>query len=141
MKSLSIYREDLQPYKGQVFQLIDSIYSDVKLPQIENDRAAKTNPLNSNFQKKEFQNLWKMNNHKAAYSVHFDRAELIEKCIQTLNNELRFNPLQYTVQWGEQSDGISFEQMASSESFVAKGTATKIRYRNGFIFGEIRFDR
>ena len=130
--------EDLQPYTEQVFQLIDSIYSDVKLPQIENDRAAKTNSLNANFQKKEFQKLWNMINHKAAYSVHFDSAELVEKCVQTLNNELRVNSLQYTVQWGEQTDGISFEQMASGESFVAKGTATKTNIKT--VLSSVKYD-
>ena len=50
--------EDLQPYKEQVFQLIDSVYSDAKLPRIDNDRGSKTNPLNANFEKKEFKDLW-----------------------------------------------------------------------------------
>ena len=130
--------EDLQPYKEQVFQLIDSIYSDIKLPEIENDRAAKVNPLNANFKRKEFQNLWNIINRKAAYSVHFSSEELIEKCIQTLNKELRVNPLEYTVKWGEQSDGISFEQIASSESFVAQGTAT--RYDIETAISSVKYD-
>ena len=130
--------EDLQPFKEQVLQLIDSVYSDVKLPQIENDRAAKTNPLNANFQKKEFQKLWNMINRKAAYSVHFDSTELIEKCIQTLNSELRVSPLQYTIQWGEQSDAVSFEQMVSGEGFVAKGTTTK--YDIETVLSSVKYD-
>ena len=117
--------EDLQQYKEQVFQLIDSVYSDVKLPQIENDRGVKINPLNANFQKNEFIELWKRINHKAVYSVHFDSAELIKKCIATLNKELRVAPLQYTVQRGEQAEKINFEQMKSGEGFEIRETTTE----------------
>lgn len=124
-EALADLPEDLQPYKEQVFKLIDSVYTDAKLPQIENDRGAKTNPLNANFEKKEFKELWDRINRKAAYSVHFDSAELVDKCIQTLNKELRVTPLQYTVQRGEQADGISFDQMKSGDGFKLKETTTE----------------
>ena len=42
----------------QVFQLIDSVFSDAQLPKVDDGRKPKTNPLNANFQKKEFQELW-----------------------------------------------------------------------------------
>ena len=88
--------EDMQPYEEQIIQLIDSVYNDSKLPQIDNDRAAKTNPLNANFKKKEFQELWNRINRKAAYIVRFDSAELVEKCIQTLNKDLQVMHLSNT---------------------------------------------
>jgi type III restriction enzyme len=47
----------LQPYAEQVFQLIDSVFSEAQMPQIGDDRKAKVNPLNANFDKKEFQAL------------------------------------------------------------------------------------
>lgn len=117
--------EDLTPYKEQIFQLIQSVYSDAQLPEIENDRGAKTNPLNANFEKKEFKELWNRINHKAAYSVHFDSSELIEKCIQTLNMQLRVSPLQYTIQRGEQANGISYDQIKSGDSFEVRETSTE----------------
>lgn len=117
--------EDLQPYKEQVYQLIDSVYSDAKLPQVDNDRVAKTNPLNTNFEKNEFKELWNRINRKAVYSVHFDSSELVEKCVQTLNKELHVAPLQYTVQRGEQADGISYGQMKNSDGFVVRETSTE----------------
>jgi type III restriction enzyme len=130
--------EDLKPYNEQVFHLIDSVYSDAGLPEIENDRGAKTNPLNDNFEKKAFKELWNRINHKAVYSVHFDSAELIEKCIQTLNRELRVAPLQYTVQRGEQADGISYEQMKSGASFKIKETSTE--YNIHSIHSAVKYD-
>ena len=130
--------EDLQPYKEQVFQLIDSVYSDAKLPEVENDRGAKTNPLNANFEKNEFKELWNRINRKAAYSVHFDSAELVTKCIQTLNKELRVTPLQYTVQRGEQAEGISYDQMKSGDSFKVKETSTE--YNANSIHSAVKYD-
>jgi len=123
--TLSPLPDDLMPYKEQIFQLIDSLYSDVMLPEIENDRGSKTNPLNTNFEKKEFQELWHRINKKAAYSVHFDSSELIGKCVKTLDNELRVAPLQYTIQKGEQDDKITYDQIKSSDVFSIKETTTK----------------
>lgn len=128
----------LQPYKEQVFQLIESVYSDAKLPQIENDRGAKTIPLNANFERKEFKELWNRINRKAAYSVHFDSAELVRKCIQTLNMELRVSPLKYTIQRGEQADGISYDQMKSGDSF--KMTETSTEYDSHSIHSAVKYD-
>ena len=88
---------ELQPYAEQVFQLIDSVFSDAQLPEIDDDRKGKINPLNANFEKKEFQELWSRINRKAVYTVDFETPELIEKCIKTLDKELKVTPLQYTV--------------------------------------------
>jgi type III restriction enzyme len=105
--------------------LIESVYSDAKLPQIENDRGAKTNPLNANFDKKEFKELWSRINKKAAYTVHFDSAELIQKCVNVLDKDLRVSPLQYTIQHGEQLNQISFDQMKAGEGFEVRDTTTQ----------------
>jgi type III restriction enzyme len=41
--------------------------------------------------------------------VEFDSAELIRKCVSALDSQLRVTPLQYTVQVGEQNDGLTDE--------------------------------
>ena len=130
--------EDLKPYKDQVFQLIDSVYSDAQLPEIGNDRGAKTNPLNANFEKKEFKAPWNRINHKAVYSVHFDSAELVRKCVHTLNMELRITPLRYTVQRGEQTEDISYDQMKSGNGFEVRETSTQ--YNPHSIHSAVKYD-
>ncbi|MFA0520509.1 restriction endonuclease subunit R, partial [Vibrio sp. 10N.222.55.E8] len=65
---LATLPESLKPYAEQIFQLIDSVYSDSQLPDIADDRKAKRNELNNNFDKKEFQELWARINHKAIYN-------------------------------------------------------------------------
>ena len=108
----------------QIFQLIDSVYSDALLPDISDDRKAKTNPLNDNFEKKEFKELWKRINKKAAYAVQFDTEELIKKSIDELDKNLKVSPLQYTIVSGEQKDSSSYDEITHGEGFELKETKT-----------------
>jgi type III restriction enzyme len=111
---------ELQPYTPQIIQLIDTVYSDAQLPGIEDERKVKENPLNANFDKKEFQELWQRINRKAVYSVDFETGELEQKCVAALNTELSVTPLQYTIQRGEQTETASYDMLAQGEAFVLK---------------------
>lgn len=117
--------EELEPYKEQVTTLIDSVFSAALLPVVGDDRKPKTNPLNSNFDKKEFQELWGRINHKAIYRVEFASEELVKNCIKTLDKELRVSPLQYTIQSGIQSAQITDEQLKQGDSFKIEETKTE----------------
>ena len=114
----------LAPYSAPIFQLIDSVYSESQLPDFEDGRKGQKNPLNANFQKKEFQALWSRIHQKAVYSVHFETAELIAKCVAELDTELKVAPLQYVVQRGEQIVEASFEALQAGEAFRLEETQT-----------------
>lgn len=112
--------EDLKPYAASVFELVDSVFSAAALPQPENNRDAKTNALNKNFEKKEFQDLWKRINHKAAYTVEFESQELIQKAVAALNKELRVKKLEFRVKRGQQRDTLDYEQAKASDGFTVR---------------------
>lgn len=116
---------ELAPHAEEVFKLIDSVFSDAQLPEIEDDRKAKTNPLSANFQKKEFQELWNRINRKAAYTVHFETSELVTKCVKCLDKELNVSQLQYTIQRGEQTDDASYDAIKQGEAFQVSETSTE----------------
>ena len=116
---------ELQPYTEHIFQLVDSVFSVVQLPEISDDRKGQLVLTNANFEKKEFQELWSRINRKAIYAVDFETSELIEKCIKTLDKELKVTPLQYTVIAGEQKDEATYEAMKKKDSFVVRETATE----------------
>lgn len=137
-ESLASLPENLQPYQQQIFQLIDSVYSDAKLPTVEDERANKTNPRNTNFERKEFQALWNRINHKAVYSVHFDSRELIEKCVPCLENQLHIKPLKYTVQRGEQREQVTDDQLEQGEGFELRETATE--YNRASVHSAVKYD-
>ncbi|MEM7375633.1 MAG: DEAD/DEAH box helicase family protein, partial [Bacteroidota bacterium] len=124
-KTLADLPEDLKPYAAQIFQLIDAVFSDDQLPKFEDGRKPKTNPLNENFEKKEFKELWTRINQKAVYQVEFDSTELVRKCISTVNKQLRVTPLQYTVQIGIQQDNLTYDQVKTGDSFKSTGTSTE----------------
>jgi len=129
--------DELKPHAEQVFQLIDSVFSDAQLPKVDDGRKPKTNPLNGNFEKKEFQELWARINHKAVYRVEFDSAELIRKCVSALDSQLRVTPLQYTVQVGVQNDGLTDGQLRSGDGFSVTNTTTE---RGDSIHSLVKYD-
>jgi type III restriction enzyme len=94
------------------------------MPDIENDFQGKLNPLNANFQKKEFQELWGRINRKAIYAVDFKTDELIAKCIKTLDRDLKVTPLQYTVTAGEQKDEAAYDEVKKGDAFLVTENAT-----------------
>ncbi len=115
---------ELAVYAEQVFQLIDSVFSDAQLPHIGNDRNSRINPLNANFDKKEFKELWSRINRKAVYAVDFATPELIDKCVLELDKELHVSPLQYTVQRGEQKNEAVYDEVKQGESFKVMESIT-----------------
>jgi type III restriction enzyme len=117
--------DELKPMAEQVFQLIDSVFSEGQMFGIEDDRRPKKNPINSNFDKQEFKTLWSRINRKAAYSVSFDSAELVGKAVTAMDAELRVTPLQYTIQRGEQAAQVTFDGIKTGDAFVLKATETE----------------
>ena len=129
---------ELQAHAEQVYQLIDSVFSDSKMFDIGDDRRPKKNPLNSNFDKQEFRALWERINRKAAYSVDFDSAELVKKAVDELDKNLRVTPLQYTIQTGVQGDTATYDDVKNGDSFVLK--ATKVETDTNSIHSVVKYD-
>ncbi len=115
---------DLADWAPQIYRLIDAVFSDAQLPAIEDERKVKANPLNANFHKKEFQELWARINRKAAYTVHFKTEELIAKAVDSLDRELKVTPLQYTIQRGEQTESTSYDELKKGEAFRLQESET-----------------
>ena len=122
--ALATLPAELEPYKEQIFQLIDSVFSAAQLPEIEDDRKGKDNHRNANFDKKEFQELWSRINRKAIYAVDFKTSELIEKCIKALDKEIRVTPLHYTVTSGIQKDEADYDEVKKGDAFVISENLT-----------------
>lgn len=122
--TLKEFPQELEIYKNQIVQLISSVYDEDAInDMISNDRETKTNYRNSNFDKKEFQELWEQINKKAIYSVHYDSLELIKKCIGKLDSELNVKSLTYTIETGE-LDEMNIDKLESGENFNKKNLST-----------------
>ncbi|MGN5173490.1 type III restriction-modification system endonuclease [Aeromonas sp. 102P] len=130
--------EDLLPYAEQILVIIDAVYSDKHLPDVADDRKGKINPLNSNFDKKEFQELWARINHKAIYQVEFDSSELVSKARQALDKSLRVEKLHFNIVRGEQVDAATYEQLKSGQGFAVSETERE-EYRHS-IHSSVKYD-
>lgn len=112
--------EELGPIADGIHTLIQAVYDDSVLKDMFSDgheTKVKDNPLNENFAKKEFQALWREINHKYAYTVDFDSAELIRNAIAHIDEKLFVSELQYTTTIGRQKTEMNeyeIERGASS---------------------------
>lgn len=139
--SLEALPDELQSYAEQVFQLIDSVFSESQLMQVEDGRKPKRLQTNANFEKQEFKALWARINRKATYSVLFDDVELVNNAIKALNDKnagLRVTPLQYTIHRGEQTDSATYDGLKKGNAFELKVTETESH--NASILSAVQYD-
>lgn len=136
--TLEALPDELLPHAEQVFQLIDSVFSEAQIMQPEDGRKAKKLEPNANFEKQEFKELWARINRKAAYSVQFDSEELVAKAVKALDEHLRVTPLQYTIQRGEQSAQVTYDGIKNGDAFVLKVTETEHNAHS--IHSAVRYD-
>ncbi|PID90177.1 MAG: restriction endonuclease subunit R [Bacteroidetes bacterium] len=124
-----------------VYERIERIFSGVR-PEELVENAAKPeveNKLNANFEKKEFQALWERIHQRQGYRVEFDSEELIAKCIEAIDRELRVPTMEYRVERGEQKAILSQEEMHSKGMMALKekGRPEKLV---GLPVGGVRYD-
>ena len=131
-------RPELEPYRESILSLVDSLYFCARGIPVSDESRCRTNHLNDNFKKKEFQELWRRINHKAVYRVEFDSAELIRNCIPALNAELRVTPLKYVVTSGMQNENMTTEALESGTGFTVKSTVTEVSRRS--VHSLVRYD-
>lgn len=128
MNTVAALPDNLKPMAEGIHKLVQSVYDDSILESMFSDghsTKVTENPLNDNFFKKEFQNLWKQINHKYAYTVNFDSDELIKKSIDHINAKLFVSELQYTTTVGRQKDDMTENEINRSESFSGEKSRTK----------------
>lgn len=119
--------EEIKNISEGVHRLIQAVFDDGVLKEMFED-GHKTkifeNPLNDNFNKKEFKELWNKINKKYAYTAHFDSDELIKKSIAHINDKLFIARLQYTTTSGRQKDRINEYEIKIGESFRTEKSRT-----------------
>ena len=120
--------EKLKPMAGGIHTLIQAVYDDSALGDMFSDgheTKVRENPLNENFAKKEFQALWREINHKYAYTVAFDSAELIRKAIAYIDEKLFVSELKYTTTVGRQKTEMNEYEIERGASFTGEKTRTQ----------------
>ena len=118
----------VKPLKDGVVKLVKSVFDPNVLNELFKDaRGTKIpdNPLNENFRKKEFQELWKTISPKYVYKVEFDSNELIQKATDYINTHLNVRELQYVIRKGEQKDTMTQDEIEGKEGFTITSSQNK----------------
>ncbi len=120
--------ELVQPLKDGIVKLVKAVFDPNVLNELfkdARDTKIPNNPLNENFSKKEFQELWKAISPKFVYKVDFDSDELIPKAIDYINSNLSVKQLQYIIRKGEQKDKMTQDEIEIKDSFKTTGSANR----------------
>ena len=129
---------ELQPYTEAIFKLVDGVFDVNQMPEYGDGRKPKTNPLNDNFNKKEFKELWSRINKKAVYKVDFDSTELITNAVAVINKELTVTELTYRVETGELKGGLTDGVLRDGKGFSIKESYDD--KSSGSVFSRVEYD-
>ncbi len=111
-----------------IHSLIQSVFDpSILAAMVQNGNKTRIteNTLNENFARQEFQTLWSYINHKYAYTVEFDSAELIQKAIAHINEKMYVTRLQYTVTSGIQTRDMDQNAIQRKDGFDRQSTRTE----------------
>ncbi|MBQ1971814.1 MAG: DEAD/DEAH box helicase family protein [Treponema sp.] len=127
---------------GEVQKLIQAVYNPSVLSgMVDNGQRPKWengNPLNKNFDKEIFQDLWKKINHKYTYTCHFNSEELIKNAVDAIKKDLNVVPMRYTIEIGNQKDKIDETELRSGTSF--SGTKTETKSLSRAVSSNVKYD-
>ncbi|QRE03287.1 type III restriction-modification system endonuclease [Flavobacterium psychrophilum] len=115
--------ENLEPFREDITKLLKSIYTGDGI-NIENDRNNVEVAVNSNFHKKEFQDLWNRINIKSIYEVKFDTDKLIEDSKNRINKDLHIADRSYEVKEGV-LEQTTKQKIDNNEAIQVTSRATK----------------
>ena len=115
--------ENLEPFREDITKLLKSIYTGDGIT-IENDRNNVEVVVNSNFHKKEFQDLWNRINIKSIYEVKFDTDKLIEDSKNRINKDLHIADRSYEVKEGV-LEQTTKQKIENNEAIQVTSRATK----------------
>ncbi|GHS84904.1 type III restriction endonuclease subunit R [Bacteroidia bacterium] len=120
------FDDEIAEYKESIVDILDSVY-DAK--QLTPENARKNNVelhfRKENFERKEFQALWKLIRPKSAYMVKFEGEELVNKAIAVLNSKLQVSKIYVKITEGVMHNIQSKEALQTGQAFDANKTKSE----------------
>lgn len=119
--------EVMNEFGNEYLNLMKKLFTTTEIPiGNENKNNIKELKPNENFNKKEFQELWKKINIKTIYEVKFDSNELIEKAIKALDEKLRITKMRVKITTGEQKDRMTVNQLREENAMYQTEVKTEV---------------
>jgi type III restriction enzyme len=136
-----VVTEDIQPFKFEVGKILQQIYQTKNYSASGDERKNNIKEAilqpNENFAKKEFKDLWNKLKVKTVYEVDFNSQELIEKCIQRIDNELEVKRVAVRIVVGAQADHIDNVALAAG---IAMQQVGMIHENANTLLGSLKYD-
>ncbi len=124
--------------KDYIVKVLDTVFNPTTFKP-DNARGPQTaNFVKENFDKKEFQELWKRINRKTYYQVNFDTSDLIKKSIKALDDHLKVTEIRVIVEDGS-LEKISDKEQLASASAMTKGKTRTIKVSEA-VGSNIKYD-
>lgn len=127
--TLEPVQDKLKDIEPAVHVLIKSLYDKDSLEEMitNGNQTTVENKLNNkNFEKQEFQELWKRINRKCAYTVKIDSNVLIDKAVAAIDAKLQVTQTLYTLSVGYQKNNMQAHELEQKTSFVSPSHTTNV---------------
>lgn len=127
--TLEPVQDKLKDIEPAVHILIKSLYDKDSLKEMitNGNQTTVENKLNNkNFEKQEFQELWKRINRKCAYTVKLDSNVLIDKAVAAIDAKLQVTQTLYTLSVGYQKNNMQAHELEQKTSFVSPAHTTNV---------------
>lgn len=128
--------DQLEAFRDSINQLLRSVYMGEAIKP-ENDRQSITIQTNSNFHKKEFQELWNKINLKTIYEVQFNSEKLVADAKIRINADLNISERTYEIRSGELEESTK-EQLQEKNAF--QETSRQHKKLNSDVYTNTRYD-
>lgn len=116
--------EELNDMKDGIIAALDTVFNPSSVKPEDARKPKTANFQQENFDKKEFQNLWKRINQRTYYQVNFDTSDLVEKSIKALDDNLKVTEIHIVVEGGSLDNVRDKESLEAGVAMTQGNTRT-----------------
>ena len=116
--------EELNDMKDGIIAALDTVFNPSSVKPEDARKPKTANFQQENFDKKEFQNLWKRINQRTYYQVNFDTSDLVEKSIKALDDNLKVTEIRIVVEGGSLDNVRDKESLEAGVAMTQGNTRT-----------------
>lgn len=130
--------EEQNDVKSFIISTLATIYNPKEAMPDDARKAKEAHFIKSNFEKKQFQELWHQINARTYYTVKFETQQLIKNAIKQIDNKLSVTEIRIIVEGGKM-EGITDKQQLQSASAMTQGKSRTIHVREA-VGTNVRYD-
>ena len=110
--------------KDGIIAALDTVFNPSSVKPEDARKPKTANFQKENFDKKEFQELWKRINQRTYYQVNFDTSDLVKKSIKALDDNLKVTEIRIVVEGGSLDNVRDKESLEAGVAMTQGNTRT-----------------